>query len=171
MQAATQVNLSPPRYATTHEPTAWPCECRAMTDMAKTIVDREATVKCTCPVHRGPGGGMYEQAGRLNWGTTRRRKSRTEENISRSMATSGSDEAIVSNDLAGHYNRSASQGPLGESVWGSDAVSAAGGLVRKDHRHPASPLASRISRGIPSAKVAADFSFEAVLGKTRRTEF
>jgi hypothetical protein len=35
----------------------------------------------------------------------------------------------------------------------------------------ASTLAPRISRGIPPAKVAADFSFEAVLGKTRRTEF
>ena len=166
-----QMNLSPPRYTTTREPTAWNCECRAMTDLAKTIVDREATVEGTCPVHRGPGGGMHEQTGRLNWGTTRRRKVEQTKKISCSKATSGSDEAIVSTDLAGHYNRSASQGPLDESVWGWEAVFASGELVRKDHRPPASTLASRISRGTPSAKVATDFSFEAVLGKTRRTEF
>jgi hypothetical protein len=145
VQAVAQANLSPPRYASTREPTAWNCECRAMTDMAKTIVDREATVECTCPVHRGPGGGMHEQTGRLNWGTTRRRKCRTDECISRSAATSGSDEAIVSNDLAGQHNRSGSQGPLDESVWGWETAF----LVRKDHRPPASTLAPRISRGLP----------------------
>ena len=171
MQAVAQANLSPPRYASTREPTAWNCECRAMTDVAKTIVDREATVECTCPVHRGPGDGMHEQTGRLNWGTTRRLKCPEEESIIRRVAPSGSDEAIVSFDLAGHYNRSGSQGPLDESVWGWGTVSAIGGLVRKDHRFPTNTLASRISRGNPLAKVAADFSFEAVLGKTRRTEF
>lgn len=166
-----KMNLSPPRYTTTREPTAWNCECRAMTDMAKTIVDGEATVGRTHSVHRGPGGGMHEQTGRLNWGTTRRRKCPGDEFIIRRVATSGSDEAIVSIDLAGQQNRSGSQGPLDESVWGRVPVSAFGGLVRKDHRTLASTLASRISRGLPPAKVAADFSFEAVLGKTRRTEF
>ena len=171
MQAATQVNLSPPRYTSTREPTVWNCECRAMTDLAKTIVDGEATVEGTHPVHRGPGGGMHEQTGSLNWGTTRRRSGPRTKQISRGRATSGSDEAVVSDDLAGQHNRTASQGPLDESAWGWRTVSTAGGLVRKDHRPPANTLASRISRGIPSAKVATDFSFEAVLGKTRRTEF
>ena len=126
----------------------WNCECRAMAELAKTIVDREATVNCTCPVHRGPGGGMHEQTGRLNWGTTRRRKCRMDERISRSVAASGSDEAIVSDDLAGQHNRSGSQGPLDESVWGWVAVHRKM-LVRKDHRTPASTLAPRISRGLP----------------------
>src|SRR6185295_10579219 len=116
-----------------------------MADMAKTIVDREATVEGTCPVHRGPGGGMYEQTGRLNWGTTRRRSCPRMKQISRELATSGSDEAIVSNDLAGQQNRTGSQGPLDESVWGWATVF----LVRKDHRPPATTLAPRISRGLP----------------------
>ena len=65
---------------------------------------------------------MHEQTGRLNWGTTRRRKCPEDEFIIRRVATSGSDEAIVSIDLAGHYNRSGSQGPLDESVWGWGAA-------------------------------------------------
>ena len=166
-----QMNLCPPRYTSTREPTAWGRECRASTDMAKTSVEGEATVKRTFPAHRGPGGGMHEQTGRLNWGTTRRRSGPRTKQISRGLATSGSDEAIVSNDLAGQHNRSASQGPLDESVWEWRTVSTSGGLVRKDHRCSANTLASRISRGIPSAKVATDIPFEAVLGKTRRTEF
>jgi len=165
-----KMNLSPPRYASTREPTAWNCECRAMTDLAKTIVDREATADRTCPVHRGPGGGMYEQTSRVKWGTTHRRSGPRAKKISRGLAASGSDEAIVSDDLTGQHNRSGSQGPLDESVW-EGTPQHRKVLVRKDHRFCLSTLAPRISRGIPSAKVAADFSFEAVLGKTRRTEF
>lgn len=134
--------------------------------MAKTIVDGEATVECTHPVHRSNEGGMHEQTDSLNWGPTRRRKCPEDEYIIRRVATSGSDEAIVSDDLAGHYNRPASQGPLGESVWERGPTSC-----------PQGPQASRHHTGVayqsgsPPAKVAADFSFEAVLGKTRRTEF
>jgi hypothetical protein len=121
-----KMNLSPPRYASTREPTAWNCECRAMTDLAKTTVDREATAERTCPVHRGPGGGMHEQTGRVKWGTTRRRSGPRTKKISRGLATSGSDEAIVSDDLTGQHNRSGSQGPLDESVWEGEAVTPQG---------------------------------------------
>lgn len=138
--------------------------------MAKTEADREATVKCTCLTHRGPEGGMHEQTDSLNWGPTRRPSDPRTKKISRGLATSGSDEAIVSDDLTGHYNRSASQGPLDESVREESAATPQGACPQGPQAAP-NGLASRISWGIPPAKVATDFSFEAVLGKTRRTEF
>jgi len=135
VQAATQVNLKPPRYTTTREPTCVDQRgCRATADLAKTDADREATVECTCPIHRGTGGGMHEQTDSLNWGPTRRRSDPRTKKISRGSATSGSDEAIVSDDLAGQYNRPASQGPLDESVWEWGPLSCPQG-PQAPHRH------------------------------------
>jgi hypothetical protein len=109
---------------------------------------------------------MHEQTGSLNWGPTRRRSVSRAKQISREMATSGSDEAIISDDLAGQHNWLASQGPLGGIARGSSSdylpLGATGGWRTR--------LSWRISRGY-SAKVALEFPLEAVLGKTRRTEF
>jgi len=81
-----------------------------------------------------------------------------------------SDVAIVSDEAGGQQNRWRSQGPLGRCVV-SEAVSAAGqkpdyGIKRARTRPP---LWQRQSHWV--AKGAADSLLEAVLGKTRRTEF
>ena len=80
-----------------------------------------ATVACTRLVRRGPGDGMHEQTRRLNWGPTRSHSVRQTKEISCRTAASGSDEAIVSRDPAGHYNRLASQGPLDRIATGCSA--------------------------------------------------
>lgn len=171
MQVAAKVNLnSASLNCRTRTNLCGTCGGRARQEMAKTTVEREATVECTFPLRRGDRGDMHKQTDRLNWGPTRTPDVRRTKKISRRMDASGSDEAIVSDDLAGQHNRSVSQGPLGESVWEGDPEHRKM-LVRKDHRALTTILASRISQGIPLAKVAMDFSFEAVLGKTRRTEF
>jgi hypothetical protein len=77
---------------------------------------------------------MHEQIDSLNWGPTRRRSDPRTKKISRGLATSGSDEAIVSEDLAGQYNRLVSQGPLDESVWGWEPISCPQGpQVSREH--------------------------------------
>jgi hypothetical protein len=86
--------------------------CRVSAEMTKTSAVGEATVAYTRPVRRGPGDGMHEQTRSSNWGPTRHPGGRRTKKISRRPAASGSDEAIVSIDLAGQHNRSASQGPL-----------------------------------------------------------
>ena len=86
--------------------------------------------------------------------------------ISRTAVASGSDEAIVSTDPAGQHNRLASQGPLDENV----REIAPARHAPRGHRDRSNGLGRRISRTIPT-KVGVDISFEAVLGKTRRTEF
>jgi hypothetical protein len=88
------------------------CGCRVCAKVTKTRAVGVVTVANTRPVRRGTGDGMHEQTRRLNWGPTRRRKVWQTKKISCRMVTSGSDEAIVSVDLAGQHNRSASQGPL-----------------------------------------------------------
>jgi hypothetical protein len=84
--------------------------------------------------------------------------------ISEQEAARGSDEAIVSNDAAGHYNPLPSQGPLDRGVAASESILHA----RMGHRSRERRRGVRISR---RTKVAPDARFEAVLGKTRRTEF
>ena len=113
MQAVAQANLIQPRDAT-HVRTnvRGQCGCRVCAKVTKTRAVGVVTVANTRPVRRGTGDGMHEQTRRLNWGPTRRRKVWQTKKISCRMVTSGSDEAIVSVDLAGQHNRSASQGPL-----------------------------------------------------------
>ena len=90
-----------------------------------------------------------------------------------------SDEAIVSRDPAGQHNPLASQGPLDGSVLGSDpAVLPLTGPRGSQPGTWASYKADRdggmraLRFSLPdSAKIEVDFPFEAVLGKTRRTEF
>ena len=90
-----------------------------------------------------------------------------DEYISQQERSRVSDEAIVSDDLAGQHNPLASQGPLGWNVqYKCPAIHA-----RKGYRGERLDSGLHISRGRYPAKVAADFQFEAVLGKTRRTEF
>ena len=120
MQAVAQVNLIPPRYKATCEPTVWKRGCRVSAEKAKTIGGRE--VNCTDRIHRGAGGGMYEETSGVNWGITRRQKVDQTKKISWSKASSDSDEAIVSTDPTGQHNRLGSQGPLDESVWGWNAL-------------------------------------------------
>ena len=93
------------------------------------------------------------------------------------MEGRGSDEVVVSDDPAGHHNPLASQGPLDRIVSGYFFLSfpSRGGLDRKVHyglkaNEALAAYKTRCSRGI-ATKVAVEFLFEAVLGKTRRTEF
>jgi hypothetical protein len=90
--------------------------------------------------------------------------------ISRSKGASGSDVAIVSTDPAGQHNPLASQGPLdGNCVCRNGAIDDAACRAIDPASRPILPaLKLPISH---STKMAADFPFEAVLGKTRRTEF
>jgi len=92
----------------------------------------------------------------------------------------GADEAIVSDDLVGQQNPSASQGPLDWNVLTIGPELHA----RKGHRGTVEGARLRIrpeagvdvglslKRTVFGLKVAAaEGQFEAVLGKTRRTEF
>jgi hypothetical protein len=112
VQAVAQANLIQPRDRATREPTCVGCGCRVFAKATKTIAVGVETVDGTRLVRRGPGDGMHEQTRRSNWGPTRPHKVRTTKKISGRKTASGSDEAIVSDDLAGQHNRSASQGPL-----------------------------------------------------------
>lgn len=76
---------------------------------------------------------MYEKTGGVNWGTTRRCQVEQTKSKRCSKATSGSDEAIVSYDLAGQHNRPGSQGPLDERVCGDGTPYIVAMLVLKDH--------------------------------------
>jgi hypothetical protein len=118
MPAVAQVNLNQPRYASTWEPTCvdlWtssPCrlgedqrvaECNSRTPRRSTGVLGMAGMKRHTAQIGDPLGATCP---------LRAKK------ISRKGATSGSDEAIVSDDPAGQHNQRVSQGPLDESVHG-----------------------------------------------------
>jgi hypothetical protein len=120
--------------------------------------------------HRGRGGGTESSSDRVNWGPCVRLKAI---GISKKpvVANRSSDVVIVSDEAGGQHNRWRSQGPLGRCV-ASDAVSAAGrksdyGIKRARKRKP---LWKRQSHR-EVAKGVSDSLLEAVLGKTRRTEF
>lgn len=85
------------------------------------------------------------------------------------MTVSGSDEAIVSINLAGQHNRLASQGPLDRIVPGNGSAKPKGACPSG----PSVALDDRYSGRVKAifAKGMVEFLFEAVLGKTRRTEF
>ena len=120
--------------------------------------------------HRSRDDGTESSSGRINWGPSAGQALRA---IMMKPAVAGrsSDVVIVSDEAGGQHNRWRSQGPLGRCV-ASDAVSAAGresdyGIKRARKRKP---LWTRQSHR-EVAKGVSDSLLEAVLGKTRRTEF
>jgi hypothetical protein len=181
VRAATRVNL----FASLQDPRenqrAWLCGCRAMKELAKAITVGEATAKCSRPVHRGFRDGTYEQTHRLNWGPSRFPPNWVggldSESISCRVEVRGAHEVIVSDDPTRQHNPMASQGPLDGIVSGSFLLSLPmrGGLDRKVH-HRRETNETLATYKLPclyciATKVVAEFPFEAVLGKTRRTEF
>ena len=146
--------------------------------------------------HRGKGGSTRAQSSGVNWGTSGfppeadflgcsslRRKF-----ISGGEGFRVSDEAIVSDDPSGQHNPVASQGPLDGrvGVTGSRATLNRKALERVIPSGITYSLGAKtavaykmVSWGVcgrhlnpeTSSKVATDGPFEAVLGKTRRTEF
>jgi hypothetical protein len=182
VRAVAQANLSAPLPDPRKNQRAWVhCGCRATAEMAKANMVGEATANCSRPVHRGSGDGTHEQTCRLKWGPSLFPPAWVgwldSESISCRAEVRGSDEVIVSYDPAGQHNPLASQGPLDGIASGSFRLSSSSweSLVRKDHdrRKPSAALAVYKSPcfGSMLAKVTAEFPFEAVLGKTRRTEF
>jgi hypothetical protein len=182
VRAVAQANLCPPRY-TPHIRTnacgdLW---MPSQADVAKARTAGEATAKCSRPVHRGSGDGTHVKMRRLKWGTPPFPPVRVgwldNECISCRVEGRGSDEVVVSDDPAGQHNPLASQGPLDRIVSGYFILSFSprGSLDRKVHyrvkaNETLAAYKTPCSCGIVT-KVAVEFLFEAVLGKTRRTEF
>jgi hypothetical protein len=182
VRAVAQANLSASLRDPRKNQRAWVhCGCRATAEMAKANTVGEATANCSRSVHRGPGDGTHEQTRRLKWGPSLLPPAWVgrldSESISCRVEGRGSDEVIVSDDLAGQHNPLASQGPLDRIFSGNFLLSfpLRGGLDRKVHYRGKTnePLAAYKSLcfGSRTVKVAVEFLFEAVLGKTRRTEF
>ena len=182
MRAVAQANLCPPRY-TTHARTnacgyLW---MPSQADVAKADTVGEATANCNRSIHRGSGGGTHEQTRRLNWGPSLFPPlgvgGLDSECISCRVEVRGADEVIVSIDPAGQHNPLASQGPLDRIVSGLFLLSfpSRGGLDRKVHyrwkTNGTLTAYKPLCFGSRTAKVTVEFLFEAVLGKTRRTEF
>jgi hypothetical protein len=152
-----------------------------MKELAKAITAGEATAMCNRSVHRGIGDGTYEETHRLNWGPSHLPPLEVggldSKFISCRAEVRGADEVIVSNDPTGQHNPLASQGPLDRIVSGSFLLSfpSRGGLDRKVHYRGKTnaTLAAYKLLCLDSiaTKVTVEFLFEAVLGKTRRTEF
>jgi hypothetical protein len=181
MRAVAQAILSASLHDSRTNQLAWSCGCRATAELAKANTGGEATAICNRPVHRGSGDGTHEQMHRVNWGPSHFPPIRVggldSESISCRAEVRGAHEVIVSIDPAGQHNPLASQGPLDRIVSGTFLLNfpSRGGLDRKVHyRWKASEaLAAYKSLCHPGAvtKVAVEFLFEAVLGKTHRTEF
>jgi hypothetical protein len=162
----------------------------------KANTEEEATVIGTLRGHRGMGGGTRAQSIGLNWGTSGFPpqadnlgcSSLRHESISGGDESRGADEAVVSDDPPGQQNPMASQGPL------DGRVGAAGSraTLNREVLQRGNPFGDRVLLGARTAmaykteswggcgrhlspgmssKVAIDGPFEAVLGKTRRTEF
>ena len=162
----------------------------------KAKTEEEATVMCTLRGHRGKGGGTRAQSSGVNWGTSGFPpqadnlgcSSLCRESISGGEEFRGADEAVVSDDPSGQHNPMASQGPL------DGRVGAAGSraTLNREVLQRGNPFGDRVLLGArtavaykteswggcgrhlslgKSSKVAIDGPFEAVLGKTHRTEF
>jgi hypothetical protein len=162
----------------------------------KANTEEEATVIRTLRGHRGMGGGTRAQSSGVNWGTSgfppqadflgcsRPRR----ESISGGEGFRGADEAVVSDDPTGQHNPMASQGPLDGRV----GVTGSRATLNRKVLERENPLGDHVFLGVATAmaykteswgvcgrhlslgmssKVAIDGPFEAVLGKTRRTEF
>jgi len=181
MRAVAQAILSAPLHDTRANQLAWSCGCRATAELAKANTGGEATAKCNRPVHRGSGDGTHEQMRRVNWGPSRLPPLGVgwldSESISCRVEARGAHEVIVSSDPAGQHNPLASQGPLDRIVSGNFLLSfpLRGGLDRKVHYRWKASEALAAYKPLclygTETKVAVEFLFEAVLGKTHRTEF
>jgi hypothetical protein len=181
MRAVAQAILSASSDDPRKNQRAWSCGCRATAKLAKANTGGEATAIYNRPVHRGSGDGTHEQRRRVNWGPSHFPPIRVggldSEFISCRAEVRGAHEVIVSIDPAGQHNPLASQGPLDRIVLGSFLLSfpSRGGLDRKVHYRwkTNETLAAYKLPCCPGivTKVVVEFLFEAVLGKTRRTEF
>jgi hypothetical protein len=181
MRAVAQAILSAPLHCSRVNQLPWRCGCRASAEKAKATTGGEATATCNRPVHRGSGDGTHEQTRRVNWGPSHFPPiwvgGLDSEFISCRAEVRGAHEVIVSIDPAGQHNPLASQGPLDRVVSGNFLLSfpSRGGLDRKVHyRWEANETLAAyklLCFHDIVMKVAAEFLFEAVLGKTHRTEF
>jgi len=153
----------------TRRPVCGLCGCRTPARRVKAKSGAQNRRSATWN-HRGRGGGTESSSDRVNWGPSARTKTA---GIYKKpvVVNRSSDVVIVSDEAGGQHNRWRSQGPLGRCV-ASEAVSAAGresdyGIKRARKRKP---LWTRQSHR-EVAKGDSDSLLEAVLGKTRRTEF
>jgi hypothetical protein len=145
------------------------CGCRILTGWMKAqpgVQTRSSTIWN----HRSRDGGTESRSGIVKWGPS---AGQNAGGISHKPSVAGrrSDEVIVSEEAGGQNNRWRSQGPLGKCVV-SGAVRAAG---RKPdygiNAHGGDLHCGRIKVPTAGTKGSADSLLEAVLGKTRRTEF
>jgi hypothetical protein len=182
VRAVAQANLSASLLDPRKNQRAWAyCGCRATAEMAKANTVGEATANCSRSVHRGSGDGTHEQTCRLKWGPSLFPPAWVgrldSEYISCRVEGRGSDEVIVSIDPVGQHNPLASQGPLDWIGLGIFLLSfpVRGGLVRKGHdrwkTNKTLAAYKSLCFGSIVMKIAVEFQFKAVLGKTRRTEF
>ena len=167
----------------------------------KTSTRCEATTVCSSGVHRGTGDGTTEKTRAVNWGPSRghawtspkgTRPAWTKQ-ISRREGPRGADEAIVAVTLRDSITRGRAKGlwagmpdqltrmPLGRKArYGKTSAVQLHALIRSEqtrglalrirHWSDWGMRASRLTQH-PMPKVAVDCQLEAVLGKTRRTEF
>ena len=103
------------------------CGCRARTGWAKAKPGVQ-TRRSASWNHRSRDGGTASSSGRVNWGTSVRRRA-VGINPKPAVAGRSSDVAIVSDEAGGQNNRWRSQGPLGGWVV-SEAVRAAWAQAR-----------------------------------------
>jgi hypothetical protein len=103
------------------------CGCRVPTGWAK-ATSGVPTRWSTSWSHRSRDGGTESSSGRVNWGTSVRRRA-VGINPKPAVADRSSDVAIVSDEAGGQNNRRRSLGPLGGWVV-SDAVRAAWARAR-----------------------------------------
>ena len=106
----------------TRDPVVWESGCRARTGWAKAKPGVQ-TRRSASWNHRSRDGGTASSSGRVNWGTSVRRRA-VGINPKPAVAGRSSDVAIVSDEAGGRNNRWRSQGPLGGCVV-SGAVRAA----------------------------------------------
>jgi hypothetical protein len=157
--------------------------------------EEEATVICARRGHRGMGGGTRAQSSGVNWGTSGLPpqadilgcSSLRREFISGGEESRDSDEAVVSDDPTGQHNPMASQGPLDGRV----GVAGSRATLNREVLERGNPFGDHVLLGARTAvayktgswggcgrhlslgmssKVAIDGPFEAVLGKTHRTD-
>ena len=143
--------------------------CRTPTGWVKA----KSVAQTRCPAiwsRRSRGGGTESSSEEVNWGPSESRRA-AEIRHKAAVALRSSDVAIVSEEAGGQNNHWRSQGPLGGCVE-SETLSAARrkshyGIQREGRRFHS----GRVKVAKMAAKGTVESPFEAVLGKTRRTEF